>query len=164
MNNVLKWLSFGFLGYRVYSLYAQKAAKVMDWNYKINDVAFTTYSTKSISGYVDWDFINASELVGQVRDIDVDFLYKGSVIGSINMPGPYLVPAKGTANVRTNFRLGLEQVYAKALLAVSELAQYGDIDIQIKGSARVRSGQLVWVKLPVETTTTAKTLYSYFFE
>jgi len=162
MINLLKWISLGFLGYRVYSLYATKAAKVMDWDYVINSVGLTKYGTKFIEGFVDWEFINSSDLVGQVRDIDVDFLYKGSVIGSINMPGPYLVPAKGTANVRTNFRLELEQVYAKALLAVSELAQYGDIDIQIKGSARVRSGQLVWVKLPVETTTTAKTLYSYF--
>jgi hypothetical protein len=78
------------------------------------------------------------------------------------MPGPYLVPAKGSADVRTNFRLDLEQVYAKALMALSELAQYGDIDLQIKGSARVRSGQLLWSRIPVETTTTAKTLYSYF--
>lgn len=162
MNNILKWLSFGFLGYRVYSVYAQKAAKVMDWNYKINDVAFTNYSTKSIAGFVDWDFINASELVGQVKDINVDFLYKGSRIGSISMPGPYLVPAKGTANVRTNFFLDLEQVYAKALMMISELAQYGDITIEIKGSARVRSGQLFWATLPIETTTTAKNLYSYF--
>jgi hypothetical protein len=78
------------------------------------------------------------------------------------MPGPYLVPAKGSANVRTNFKLNLEQVYAKALMALAELAQYGDIDLQISGSARVRSGQLLWVKLPIQTTTTAKTLYSYF--
>jgi len=78
------------------------------------------------------------------------------------MPGPYLVPAKGSAAVRTNFKLNLEQVYSKALMAISELAQYGDINIEIKGSARVRSGQLLWAKIPVQTTTTAKTLYSYF--
>lgn len=162
MSNILKWISFGFLGYRVYSLYAQKAAKVMDWNYKINDVAFTNYSTKSISGFVDWDFINASDLVGQVKDINVDFLYKGIRIGSISMPGPYLVPAKGTANVRTNFFLDLEQLYSRALLMISELAQYGDITIEIKGSVKVRSGQLLWARLPIETTTTAKNLYSYF--
>jgi hypothetical protein len=47
-------------------------------------------------------------------------------------------------------------------MAISELAQYGDINIEIKGSARVRSGQLLWAKIPVQTTTTAKTLYSYF--
>jgi hypothetical protein len=134
----------------------------MNWEYVINAVGLTKYSTKEIEGYVDWDFINATELVGQVRDINVDLLYKGTRIGSISMPGPYLVPAKGSANVRTNFKLNLEQVYAKALMALAELAQYGDIDLQISGSARVRSGQLLWVKLPIQTTTTAKTLYSYF--
>jgi hypothetical protein len=162
MSNILKWISFGFLGYRVYSLYAKKAAGAMDWNYTINGIGLTKYSTKFIEGFVDWEFINATELVGQVKDINVDLLYKGSKIGSISMPGPYLVPAKGSADVRTNFRLELEQVYAKAIMALSELAQYGDIDLQIKGSARVRSGQLLWAKIPVETTTTAKTLYSYF--
>jgi hypothetical protein len=160
--NLFKIISLGFLGYRVYSLYAKKAAGAMDWEYIINSVGLTKYSTKEIEGYVDWDFINATELVGQVRDINVDLLYKGSRIGSIAMPGPYLVPAKGSANVRTNFKLNLEQVYAKALLAISELAQYGDIQLEISGSARVRSGQLLWVKLPIQTTTTAKTLYSYF--
>ena len=160
--NLFKILSLGFLGYRVYSLYAKKAAKAMDWEYIINAVGLTKYSTKEIEGYVDWDFINATELVGQVKDINVDLLYKGSRIGSIAMPGPYLVPAKGSANVRTNFKLNLEQVYAKALLAISELAQYGDVQLEISGSARVRSGQLLWVKLPIQTTTTAKTLYSYF--
>lgn len=160
--NLFKILSLGFLGYRVYSLYAKKAAGAMDWEYIINAVGLTKYSTKEIEGYVDWDFINATELVGQVRDINVDLLYKGSRIGSIAMPGPYLVPAKGSANVRTNFKLSLEQVYAKALLAISELAQYGDVQLEISGSARVRSGQLLWVKLPIQTTTTAKTLYSYF--
>jgi hypothetical protein len=162
MSNIFKWISFGFLGYRVYSLYAKKAAGAMDWEYVINSIGLTKYSTKFIEGFVDWEFINATELVGQVKDINVDLLYKGSKIGSISMPGPYLVPAKGSADVRTNFRLELEQVYAKAILALSELAQYGDIDLQIKGSARVRSGQLLWAKIPVETTTTAKTLYSYF--
>lgn len=162
INNLLKWASLGFLGYRVYSLYAQKASKAMDWNYKINDFALTSYSSKAIAGYVDWDFINASELVGQVKDINVDFLYKGNIIGSIAMPGPYLVPAKGTANVRTNFYLDLEQVYSKALLAISELAQYGDITIEVNGSARIRSGQLLWARLPIKTTTTAKSIYSYF--
>jgi hypothetical protein len=110
---------------------------------------------------MDWQFINASDLVGQVKDIDVAFLYKGNNIGSISMPGPYLVPAKGSAAVRTNFKLDLEQVYSKALMAISELAQYGDITIQVKGSVRVRTGQLLYVKLPIETTTTAKTIYSY---
>ena len=162
MSNILKWISLGFLGYRVYSLYAKKAAGAMDWEYVINSVGLTKYSTKFIEGYVDWEFINATELVGQVKDINVDLLYKGSKIGSISMPGPYLVPSKGSADVRTNFRLELEQVYAKAILALSELAQYGDIDLQIKGSARVRSGKLLWARIPVETTTTAKTLYSYF--
>ena len=160
--NLLKYISFGFLGYRVYSLYAKKAAGAMDWEYVINSIGLTKYSTKFIEGFVDWEFINATELVGQVKDINVDLLYKGSKIGSISMPGPYLVPAKGSADVRTNFRLELEQVYAKAIMALSELAQYGDIDLQIKGSARVRSGQMLWARIPVETTTTAKTLYSYF--
>lgn len=163
MSNLLKWISLGFLGYRVYSLYAKKAAGAMDWDYKINSVGLTKYGTKFIEGYVDWEFINTTELVGQVRDIEAEFYYKGSRIGAVSMPGPYLVPAKGSAAVRTNFRLELEQVYAKALLAVSELAQYGDIDIQIKGSARVRSGQLFWARIPVDTNVTAKTLYSYFF-
>jgi hypothetical protein len=162
MTNILKYISLGLLGYRVYSLYAKKASGAMNWEYVINAVGLTKYSTKEIEGYVDWDFINATELVGQVRDINVDLLYKGTRIGSISMPGPYLVPAKGSANVRTNFKLNLEQVYAKALMALAELAQYGDIDLQISGSARVRSGQLLWVKLPIQTTTTAKTLYSYF--
>jgi len=160
--NLLKYISLGFLGYRVYSLYAKKATGAMDWEYIINAVGLTKYSTKEIEGFVDWDFINATDLVGQVKDINVDLLYKGSRIGSIGMPGPYLVPAKGSANVRTNFKLNLEQVYAKALMAISELAQYGDVDLQITGSARVRSGQLLWVKLPIKTDISAKTLYSYF--
>jgi hypothetical protein len=50
----------------------------MDWEYVINSVGLTKYSTKEIEGFVDWDFINANELVGQVKDIDVDLLYKGS--------------------------------------------------------------------------------------
>jgi hypothetical protein len=143
-------------------MYAKKATGAMDWEYIINAVGLTKYSTKEIEGFVDWDFINATDLVGQVKDINVDLLYKGSRIGSIGMPGPYLVPAKGSANVRTNFKLNLEQVYAKALMAISELAQYGDVDLQITGSARVRSGQLLWVKLPIKTDISAKTLYSYF--
>jgi hypothetical protein len=76
--NLLKYISLGFLGYRVYSLYAKKAAEAMDWEYVINSVGLTKYSTKEIEGFVDWDFINATELVGQVKDIDVDLLYKGS--------------------------------------------------------------------------------------
>ena len=133
----------------------------MDWTYEIDGVAINRFTTKNLEGYVDWQFINASDLVGQVKDIDVDFLYKGNRIGSISMPGPYLVPAKGSANVRTNFKLDLEQIYSRALMAISELAQYGDIKIQIKGSVRVRTGQIFYVKLPIETTTTAKTIYSY---
>jgi hypothetical protein len=34
--NLLKYISLGFLGYRVYSLYAKKAAEAMDWEYTIN--------------------------------------------------------------------------------------------------------------------------------
>ena len=133
----------------------------MDWTYEIDGVAINRFTTKNLEGYVDWQFINASDLVGQVKDIDVDFLYKGNNIGCISMPGPYLVPAKGSANVRTNFKLDLEQIYSRALMAISELAQKGDVTIQIKGSVRVRTGQIFYVKLPIETTTTAKTIYSY---
>ena len=133
----------------------------MDWNYEIDAVAISRYTTKNIEGYVDWQFINASELVGQVKDIDVAFLYKGNRIGSISMPGPYLVPAKGSANVRTNFKLELEQIYSKALMLINELAQNGDVTIQVKGSVRVRTGQLLYVKLPIDLNTTAKTIYSY---
>lgn len=159
--SIFRFISLGFLGYRVYSLYAKKAAKVMDWTYEIDAVGLNRFTAKSIEGYVDWQFINASELVGQVKDIDVDFLYRGNRIGSISMPGPYLVPAKGSAAVRTNFKLDLEQIYSRALMAISELAQKGDITIQVKGSVRVRTGQLLYVKLPIDTTTTAKTLYSF---
>ena len=133
----------------------------MDWNYEIDAVAISRYTTKNIEGYVDWQFINASELVGQVKDIDVSFLYKGNRIGSISMPGPYLVPAKGSANVRTNFKLELEQIYSKALMLINELAQKGDVTIQVKGGVRVRTGQLFYVKLPIDLNTTAKTIYSY---
>jgi len=65
----------------------------MDWNYEIDAVAISRFTTKNLEGYVDWQFINASDLVGQVKDIDVAFLYAGNNIGSISMPGPYLVPA-----------------------------------------------------------------------
>ena len=133
----------------------------MDWTYEIDAVAISRYTTKNIEGYVDWQFINASELVGQVKDIDVEFLYKGNRRGSISMPGPYLVPAKGSANVRTNFKLELEQIYSKALMLINELAQKGDVTIQVKGGVRVRTGQLFYVKLPIDLNTTAKTIYSY---
>ena len=133
----------------------------MDWTYEIDAVAINRFTTKNIEGYVDWQFINASELVGQVKDIDVAFLYKGNNIGSISMPGPYLVPAKGSANVRTNFKLELEQIYSKALMLINELAQNGDVTIQVKGGVRVRTGQLFYVKLPIDLKTTAKTIYSY---
>ena len=133
----------------------------MDWTYEIDAVAINRFTTKNLEGYVDWQFINASDLVGQVKDINVDFLYKGNRIGSISMPGPYVVPAKGSANVRTNFKLDLEEMYSKALMAISELAQYGDITIQVKGSVKVRTGQLLYVKLPIDLNTTAKTIYSY---
>ena len=133
----------------------------MDWNYEIDAVAINRFTTKNLEGYVDWQFINASDLVGQVKDIDVDFLYKGNRIGSISMPGPYLVPAKGSANVRTNFKLELEQIYSKALMLINELAQKGDVTIQVKGGVRVRTGQLFYVKLPIDLNTTAKTIYSY---
>jgi hypothetical protein len=156
-----RYLGLGILGYRVYSLYAKKAAKVMDWNYKIIVVAINRFTTKNLEGYVDWQFINASDLVGQVKDIDVAFLYAGNNIGSISMPGPYLVPAKGSANVRTNFKLELEQIYGKALMLINELAQNGDVTIQVKGSVKVRTGQLLYVKLPIDLNTTAKTIYSY---
>ena len=156
-----RYLGLGFLGYRVYSLYAKKAAKVMDWTYEIDAVGINRFTTKNLEGYVDWQFINASDLVGQVKDIDVDFLYKGNRIGSISMPGPYLVPAKGSANVRTNFKLELEQIYSKALMLINELAQKGDVTIQVKGGVRVRTGQLFYVKLPIDLNTTAKTIYSY---
>jgi hypothetical protein len=33
--NLLKYIGLGFLGYRVYSLYAKKAAGAMDWEYAI---------------------------------------------------------------------------------------------------------------------------------
>jgi len=133
----------------------------MDWNYKIIVVAINRFTTKNLEGYVDWQFINASDLVGQVKDIDVAFLYAGNNIGSISMPGPYLVPAKGSANVRTNFKLELEQIYSKALMLINELAQNGDVTIQVKGSVKVRTGQLLYVKLPIDLNTTAKTIYSY---
>lgn len=159
--SIFRFLSLGFIGYKLYSLYAKKAANVMDWNYEIDTVGLNRFTAKSIEGYVDWQFINASDLVGQVKDIDVDFLYRGNRIGSISMPGPYLVPAKGSAAVRTNFALDLEQMYSKALMAISELAQKGDITIDVKGSVRVKTGQLLYVKLPIDTITSAKTLYSY---
>ena len=133
----------------------------MDWNYKIIVVAINRFTTKNLEGYVDWQFINASDLVGQVKDIDVAFFYAGNNIGSISMPGPYLVPAKGSANVRTNFKLELEQIYSKALMLINELAQNGDVTIQVKGSVKVRTGQLLYVKLPIDLNTTAKTIYSY---
>jgi hypothetical protein len=156
-----RYLGLGILGYRVYSLYAKKAAKVMDWNYEIDAVGINRFTTNNLEGYVDWQFINASELVGQVKDINVFFLYAGNEIGSISMPGPYLVPAKGSANVRTNFKLELEQIYSKAVMLINELAQKGDVTIQVKGSVKVRTGQLLYVKLPINITTTAKTIYSY---
>ena len=133
----------------------------MDWTYEIDAVAINRFTTKNLEGYVDWQFINASDLVGQVKDINVAFLYAGNNIGSISMPGPYLVPAKGSANVRTNFKLELEQIYSKALMLINELAQKGDVTIQVKGGVRVRTGQLFYVKLPIDLNTTAKTIYSY---
>jgi hypothetical protein len=156
-----RYLGLGILGYRVFSLYAKKAAKVMDWTYEIDAVAINRFTTKNLEGYVDWQFINASDLVGQVKDINVAFLYAGNAIGSISMPGPYLVPAKGSANVRTNFKLELEQIYSKALMLINELAQKGDVKIQVKGTIKVRTGQLLYVKLPIDLNTTAKTIYSY---
>ncbi len=133
----------------------------MDWTYEIDAVAINRFTTKNLEGYVDWQFINASDLVGQVKDINVAFLYAGNNIGSISMPGPYLVPAKGSANVRTNFKLELEQIYSKALMLINELAQNGDVTMQVKGSVKVRTGQLLYVKLPIDLNTTAKTIYSY---
>jgi hypothetical protein len=129
-----RYLGLGFLGYRVYSLYAKKAAKVMDWTYKIDAVSINRFTTKNLEGYVDWQFINASDLVGQVKDIDVAFLYAGNNIGSIS---------------------------SKALMLINELAQKGDVTIQVKGSVKVRTGQLLYVKLPIDLNTTAKTIYSY---
>lgn len=164
MNKWLTWALVGFTGFRLLKKVMDKAQGIENWEYEIKGVGLYQLTLKKIRGYVDWEFINTSELQGAVKDIEASFFYKGSKIGSLSMPGPYMVPSKGTAAVRTNFDIDLEEVYSKAVLMLSELSQYGDVDLQIRGSVRVRAGAGFWVNLPVSTTTSAKTLYTYFFE
>lgn len=162
MKNILKILVLGIVGYKLYQRFGTQAKKFMDWTYDIKDVYFTGITTSVISGMVIWDFNNTSDESGRVKDIAVSILYKDAEIGSIWMPGPYLVPANGTAQINTAFTLNTGVVGAKALELINELGSEGDVKLILKGSAKASVGTGIFVTIPIDIDSTAKTIYSWF--
>ena len=162
MKNLLSILGLGFLGYKVYQKLAGDISKLEDWTYTIKDVFFTSVTATAIKGTILWDFNNKSSQAGKVKDVNVDILYEGVVIGNVSSPGPYLVPGNGTAQIDTSFNLSLGVVGSKALQLISELAANNDVQLQLKGSARASAGSGLFIKIPIDINTTAKTILSWF--
>jgi hypothetical protein len=162
MKNIWTILGLGLLGYKLYQRFGTQAKKFMDWTYEIKDVYFTGITPSVISGKVIWDFNNTSDETGKVKDINIDILYNGANIGSIFMPGPYLVPANGTAQIDTAFTLNTGVVGAKALELINELASEGDVKLTLRGSAKAALGSGFFITIPIDLDTTGKTIYSWF--
>lgn len=162
MKKILTWLGLGYLGYKAYQRFAVDISKLQDWTYTIQDVFFTSVTAQSIQGTILWNFNNKSSQAGRIKDVNIDILYQGIIVGYVSSPGPYLVPGNGTAQVDTSFNLNLGVVGAKALQLISDLASSNDVQLQLKGSVRASGVSGFFVRIPIDINTTAKTIYSYF--
>lgn len=163
MMNLFKYILFGVLGYNVYKKFAGDISKFNDWTYSIQDIFFTSVTAQSIKGTILWVFNNKTAQAGRIKDVEVQILYKGSVLGYVSSPGPYAVPGNGSAQIDTSFELSLGAVGSKALDMLQELGANNDVQLTLQGSARASAGPGgIFITIPINKNTTAKTILSWF--
>jgi len=162
MKNIISLIFFGILGYKVFERFKGDVKQLEDWEYQITNVIINKVTATQIQGTIVWNFINKSPQAGGIKDVFVDVYFQDRIIGSVSAPGPFQIPGNGSAEIRTMLSLDLGTIGSKALQMLQAIGSQKDIPLLLQGSARVRAGSGLYIKLPIQAQTTAKTIYSYF--
>lgn len=162
IQKLVIWTGAAFLAYRFLLGNVKKAKGIENWDYKIKGVSINSVSPTSITGAVNWDFINSSDLDAQVRNVVINLSYRNVLIGSSSSSGPFHVSPKGTTEVNTSFGVNFSNIGPLAKEIRDELLTNYDLIVRIHGTMSVSQGGLPWVTIPFAVNTTARTIYSLY--
>jgi len=162
IQKLVIWTGAAFLAYRFLLGNVKKAQGIENWDYKIKGVSISTISPASITGAVNWDFINSSDLDAQVRNVVINISYRNVAIGTSSSVGPFYVSAKGTTPISTSFGISLANLGGLAKEIRDELLTNYDLLVRIHGTMSVSQGGLPWVTIPFSVNTTARTIYNLY--
>jgi hypothetical protein len=162
IQKIVIWTGAALLAYRFLLGNIRKAQGIENWDYKLKGVSIASVSPASITGAVNWEFINSSDLDAQVRNVVINISYRNVPIGTSSSVGPFYVSAKGTTPIATSFGISLANLGNLAKEMRDELLTNYDLLVRVHGTMSVSQGGLPWVTIPFSVNTTARTIYSLY--
>jgi LEA14-like dessication related protein len=162
MRNIIYVVGLAYLAYKFVQGNIFKAKGIENWDYKIRGVRVTSVSNKKITGVIQWDFKNTSNLSVQVRNVDLKMSYKGITLGGAYYAGPTTIAPMTDTSLDTAFNVDLTALGSTALDMVSDLAARYDVPVTLFGTMSVSQSNLPWIAVPFSINTTAKTIYSFY--
>jgi len=162
MKNLLYIVGLAYLAYKFVQGNVIKAKGIENWDYKISGVKVTAIGAKKISGVIQWDFKNTSDLSVQVRNVDMKMAYKGVTLGNAYFAGPATIAPKTDTALDTAFNVDLSAFGSTGLDMLNDLVAKYDVPVTLFGTMSVSQSNLPWIAVPFSINTTAKTIYSFY--
>jgi LEA14-like dessication related protein len=147
------------LGTAVYFYYKGQAKILEDQaTYELTKIQLKKLDMDDTALTLQMKITNPSNLQAQVTKLDIDLYLNDKKISKIIDSGSFVLPAKGFTFVDLQANFSPNQIYGQTADILQVTVKIKDATIAIKGAAKVLLGGFITFNLPVEYSTSVRTL------
>lgn len=145
------------IGYSIYYYIKKQTELIQNFTYRIVGIDFTNLDLNLVKGNLTVAFTNTSDIEVYVSQFYVDFYFNGEFVGYLEDYTPFIIKARQTTPVTSEFTLNPQLVLGNITNIVLFSSTMKDASFKVIGQAKVKSG-FISVTVPIEFETTLREL------
>lgn len=150
----------GILGYGLFKKARIQYYKAQGWDWELRQFRIISVTTRYLRAYIELILKNTSDIPAVVKDVNVKAYSEGVYLGSGVRSAEHTVLGSGQNVFGFTADVDFSSVKSNAQALLRNVAENKDLPITFTGSFKMKQGVL-WINIPFEYETSAKTLYSY---
>ena len=139
---LLIFAGVGVIGYALYRYYMKQIQFLKDITYQIVGLKVKSVNINQVSLDITTRVYNASNVEATVTEMYLDVFINGVAVGNINEVKDIVVLPQKTSDVTFNFSFNPRVIGKNVLDIVSLTVASKDVNFDVKGYVRVKSGFL----------------------
>jgi hypothetical protein len=145
----------GVLGYGLYRYFKTQADLLNKFTWKISGIKVKKLSLNELALDITFLFTSVADIEAKVNRLYFDLYLEGKNVGFISQDEPFVIPARGSANIPLHISINPQFVLKNLINVTLGIGKTKDLRFKLDGFANVKSG-FISTTLPIKYETTIK--------
>jgi hypothetical protein len=150
----------GVLGFGLYKYFTYQAKKLLDFEWAFSGIKVNRFSLSELNLVITIRFTSKADIEAKVEKLYLDLFLMGVRVGYISEDKPFILPARGSADIPLNISINPQVIFKNIIDVTSGIGKNKDVMFKFDGFANIKSG-FVSTTLPIKYETSIKEYLGY---